>query len=209
VRERRQEPLHELGLLCVGELRHLIFELAQGGRHGQEITAWSRSRQPRPSPELCGPPGEDRVATHDRRGRSVRSTRDEHLPDERAPWRYRSRDYWQERADRIAPEVGAYVRELFDADDVLSMLRAVQATVTHLEKFPRERAAAACVRAQHFGCRSYGAIKSILRQGLDIEPLPSTTCTPVPQLAAPRFARSMSELLHRDAKQRRDDDDLN
>ena len=154
----------------------------------------------------AGTAGEDRVATHDRRGRSVRSTRDEHLPDERAPWRYRSRDYWQERADRIAPEVGAYVRELFDADDVLSMLRAVQATVTHLEKFPRERAAAACIRAQHFGCRNYGAIKNILRQGLDLEPLPSTTSAPAAQLAVPRFARSMSELLHRDVKRERDDD---
>ena len=41
-----------------------------------------------------------RVATHDRRGRTQRSTRDEHLPDQRAAWRHRSRDYWQERAER-------------------------------------------------------------------------------------------------------------
>jgi transposase len=150
---------------------------------------------------------EARVAMHDRRGRSTRSTQDEHLPDERAPWRHRSRDYWQDRADRIAPEVGAYVRALFDVDDVLSMLRAVQATVTHLEKFPRDRAVGACLRAQHYGSRSYGAIKNILRQGLDLEPLPTTTTPPAPQLASPRFARSMSELLHHTKKE--NDDELN
>ena len=88
---------------------------------------------------------------HDRRGRTARSTQDEHLPAERAPWRHRSRAYREDRADRIAPEVGAYVRAIFDSDDVLSMLRAVQATVTHLEKFPASRAVAACLRAQHFG----------------------------------------------------------
>ena len=37
-----------------------------------------------------------------------------------------------------------YARSVFDSDDVLSMLRTVQAIVTHLEGFPRERAAAAC-----------------------------------------------------------------
>lgn len=150
-----------------------------------------------------------RVATHDRRGRSPRSTRDEHLPDERAPWRHRSRDYWQERAEQLAPEVGVYIRALFDADDVLSMLRTVQSVVTHLEKFPRERAINACVRAQHFGATSFGAIKNILRQGLDLQPLPSTSATQAPQLPAPRFARSMSELLHNRNNKKENDDELN
>src|SRR5262249_7415197 len=43
--------------------------------------------------------------------------------------------------------------------------------VTHLETFPRERARAACLRAEHFGCYGYGTLKSILRRGLDLEPL--------------------------------------
>lgn len=137
-----------------------------------------------------------RVAMHDRRGRSARSTQDEHLPAERAPWRHRSRGYWEDRADRIAPEVGAYVRAVFDSDDVLSMLRAVQATVTHLEKFPASRAIAACLRAQHFGSYQYRTIKNILRDGLDLVPVTQTTSNSG-ALAAPRFARSVSELLHR------------
>jgi transposase len=134
-----------------------------------------------------------RVAMHDRRSRGPRSTQDEHLPAERAPWRHRSRAYWEQRADRIAPEVGAYVREVFDSDEVLSMLRTVQAMVTHLEKFPAARAAAACLRAQHYGSHKYGTIKNILRDGLDLTPLATSTSG---ALEAPRFARSVSELLH-------------
>jgi transposase len=136
-----------------------------------------------------------RVATHDRRGRSARSTCDEHLPEDRAPWRHRSRAYWEARADRIAPEVGAYVRAVFDSDDVLSMLRTVQAVVTHLEKFPVERAVATCMRAHHYGSYQYRTIKNILRDGLDLQPVAPTPPSGV--LAAPRFARPIGELFHR------------
>jgi transposase len=136
-----------------------------------------------------------RVAMHDRRGQSVRSTCDEHLPEERAPWRHRSRAYWEARADRIAIEVGAYIREVFDSDDVLSMLRTVQAIVTHLEKFPVERAVATCTRAQHYGSHRYCTIKNILRDGLDLQPVAPTQ--PSGALPAPRFARPIGELLHR------------
>ena len=60
---------------------------------------------------------------------------------------------------------------------------------------------------QLVGAHSYGAIKSILRQGLDLEPLsPALATTPTPQLASPRFARSMSELLHHITKKETDDE---
>jgi len=87
------------------------------------------------------------------------------------------------------------VREVFDSDDVLSMLRTVQSIVTHLEKFPRERATAACVRASHFRSYQYRTIKNILCAGLDL-----VAVTPTPPhgaLVAPRFARSIGELFHR------------
>ena len=138
---------------------------------------------------------ETRVATHQRRGSTTRSTNGAHLPEEREPWRHRSREFWQQRADRMSPEVGAYVRDLFDSDDVLSMLRTVQAVVTHLEGYPVERATKACARATHYGSRSYAAIKNILRQGLDLAPLPATTPT-APSLPCPRFARPIGELWH-------------
>lgn len=136
-----------------------------------------------------------RVAMHDRRGRTPRSTCDEHLPAERAPWRHRSRTYWEERANRIAPDVGAYIKEVFDSDDVLSMLRTVQAIVTHLEKFPVERAVATCRRASHYRSYKYGTIKNILRDGLDLVAVLPTQQSSV--LVAPRFARTISELFHR------------
>ena len=102
---------------------------------------------------------------------------------------------WENRADQIAPEVGAYVREVLDSDDVLSMVRVVQSMVTHLEKFPIERAIAACTRARHFGSYQSTTIKNILHRGLDLVPF-----TPKPTsgvLVAPRFARTINELFHR------------
>jgi hypothetical protein len=145
-----------------------------------------------------------RVATHPRRGDGPRSTLDDHLPPERSPLRHRSRAYWEERAEKLGGEVLGYVREVFDSDDVLSMLRTVQSVVTHLEKFPRERAVAACLRAQHYGSTSYGVIKNILRQGLDLAPLPAASTAPA--LTAPRFARPIGELLH---KNQENHDELN
>ena len=104
---------------------------------------------------------------HDR-GRTL----DEHLPQGRADLRHRGRGYWEERARRIGPDVLEYVRAVFDSDEVLSMLRQVQAIVTHVEKFPRDRAQAACRRANHYANFTYKGLKNILRQALDLEPLP-------------------------------------
>ena len=107
------------------------------------------------------------VATHSRTGSTVRSTIAAHLPAEREPWRHRSRAFWEARADAMAPEVGEYVRAVFDSDDVLDLIRVVQAIVMHLEKFPVERAVATCKRALHFAVFTYAVIKKILRDGLD------------------------------------------
>jgi hypothetical protein len=136
-----------------------------------------------------------RVATHDRRGPGHRSTVEMHLPEHRADLRHRSRSYWEERADRIGPDTGRFVREVFDSDDVLYLLRTVQAIVNHLERFPRERAEAACRRASHFGTFSYLGVKNILLRALDLEPLPAgAACIGFPQESF-RYARSAAELL--------------
>jgi hypothetical protein len=133
------------------------------------------------------------VALHDRKGPGPRSTIEEHLPEYRRDLRHRSRSYWEQRADAMGEEVGAYIREVFNTDDVLSQLRAVQAIVTHLETFPLRRAQAACARARHFGNHSYQAMKNILRRGLDLEPLSTTPAAPI--LSTPRFARKVTDLL--------------
>ena len=115
--------------------------------------------------------GDERLWTHARVPRGQRSMVEAHLPEGRRDLRHRSREHWLERAKAIGPETLLLVEEVFAADDVLSKLRAVQAIVTHLAKHPRERAEAAARRARHYDCRSYVAIRNILRQGLDLEPL--------------------------------------
>jgi transposase len=139
---------------------------------------------------------DERVATHPRSGSGDRSTNDLHLPDHRKDLRHRRREQWEERAAQIGEDVLAYVRAAFDQDDVLLRLRVVQAVVTHLEPFPKDRANRACARALAYGNFKVGAIKTILRNALDLEPLDETE-PPIPsaKLEAPRFARSIAELV--------------
>jgi transposase len=137
-----------------------------------------------------------RVIAHTRGVTAPREVYDLCLPPKRAELRHRTREFWEERAARIHPEVGEYMREVFDQDDVLSLLRRVQAMVVHLEGFPPERARAACARARYFGNYGYRGLKDILKQGLDLEPLPVLVVPAHGALTAPRFARSVQELLN-------------
>jgi hypothetical protein len=138
------------------------------------------------SDELC-------VAVHRPVRPGQRSTNEMHLPVGRRDLAKRSRSHWIKRAAGIGPEVKRYVNTLFGADEVLSQLRAVQAVVTHLETFPRERAVAACCRAEHFGCYSYQGIKNILRKGLDLEPWDAPE--PRDWATQSQFARRPAELF--------------
>jgi len=133
------------------------------------------------------------IWTHARVPRGTRSTVQEHLPDHRRDLRHRGRDHWTSLAQRIGPDVLRLIERIFSADDVLLQLRRVQAIVTHLETFPVTRANAAARRALHFGCLDYRSIKNILRQGLDLLPLPekSTRAWSV----GSRFARKPTDSL--------------
>ncbi len=117
------------------------------------------------------------IDTHERKSKGVRSTKEAHLPKGRADHRHRSRPFWEHRASFLGDEVRDYVIAVFDSDQVVYQLRAVQSIVTHLEQFPIERARAACRRALHFGCFTYRGIKDILLAGLDLLPLPTATDT--------------------------------
>ncbi|MCZ7678722.1 MAG: IS21 family transposase [Sandaracinaceae bacterium] len=138
---------------------------------------------------------DDRVATHSRRGPGRRSTHEEHLPEHRRDLRHRTRSYWEERAAAMGDEVATLVREVFDSDDVLYQMRAVQAIVGFLEGYPVERARATCARASFYGITSYGGIKQILVRALDREPLPNAITPKVGELDAPRFARNVGDLI--------------
>jgi len=136
-----------------------------------------------------------RVATHARGKPGERVTEDQHLPKGRRDYRHRSREHWVERASVLGEDVARYIEEVFDSDDVLLQLRAVQQIVTHLETFPLERAQAACIRASYYGNYRYGGIKNILKKALDLEPLPRVVLPASEQTEKPRFARDVRELL--------------
>ena len=150
---------------------------------GQELWALCR-----PHSVMLQLQSEQHVHTHGRAERGQRRTVDGHLPEHRRDLRHRSSSYWLERARYMGEEVERLAQAIFDADDVLHQLRRVQAVVTHLETYPRERARNAARRALHFGCLDYRGIKSILRKGLDLEPLPEET-TARDWARGSRFAR--------------------
>ncbi len=135
---------------------------------------------------------DERVATHEVKGPSHRSTDEHHLPEHRSAYRHRTREYWEEQAAALGEDVLTYVAEIFEAEDVLLQLRKVQGIVTHLKGFPAERANAACRRASFYCNYSTRGIKDILRKGLDFEPLPDVLLPSHGRLAEPRFARPPS-----------------
>jgi len=136
---------------------------------------------------------DEHLWTHARVARGQRSTIQEHLPEHRRDLRHRSREHWILRAKAIGADVERLVETIFAADDVLLTLRRVQAVVTHLESFPPSRATAAAKRALHFECTDYRGIKSILRQGLDLAPLPDERKRA--WSTGSRFAREPTESL--------------
>ncbi len=139
---------------------------------------------------------DDRVATHGRNDPGKRSTTEAHLPEGRRELRHRSRGYWEKRAAKLGSQVGNYMREVFDSDDVLSRLGAVQKMVLLLERVPPERACAACARASFYSNYEVRALRTILAKGLDQEPLPTAVIPAEQPQDAPRYARKLSELLH-------------
>ncbi len=141
--------------------------------------------------------GDVRVRTHNRiAGKGQKSIHTEDLPYGRRELRERSQEHWLMRARQIAPEVERYIGEIFAQDDVLSMLRRVQAVVALLEKHPKGRAVAACERARHYGSYTYQSVRDILRRGLDLEPLRNLSLfSSDGSAAAYRYARDPKEFV--------------
>lgn len=154
---------------------------------------WLRARGQ--SIELFGPAG--RVAAHSRARPGTRQTDPAHLPPDREAWAHRDRPYWEDRAAKIGPTVLSLVSDIFEADKVQLQLRAVQAIVTTLEKVPTERAEATARRARFYRSLSVGAVKEILRNGLDLQPLPGALVPTHGVLTAHRFARLPSSFTPR------------
>lgn len=118
------------------------------------------------------------------------------LPPGRADYRHRDPEWWQARADELHPDVGEYIRRVFESDRELSQLRTVQAMLGLLPKYPVERAAAACRRADFYGNYSYVGLKRILTEGLDLLPLPTLVDPKLGVLSDPTYARNPLEYLN-------------
>lgn len=134
------------------------------------------------------------VARHDRRGDTLYSTIDEHLPAERVAQRHRDAAFWIARARHMGPDVEALANEIIGLGGPINPIRQVMAIVGLLERHPSDRANGAARRARHFGIRKYREIAEMLRQGLDFQPLPpELPLGPLPP--NPRFARDLSTML--------------
>jgi Mu transposase, C-terminal domain/Integrase core domain len=131
------------------------------------------------------------VATHPRAPRpGARVTQPDHLPPEKIPGAFWTRESCRALAAEVGPATMALVDTLL-ADPVLDRLPRVIRVLKLRERVGSPRLEAACVRALHFGDLTYRTLKRMLDQRLEAEPLP-VNFAPMP---ACMFVRTAAELL--------------
>ena len=107
------------------------------------------------------------VAVHTRLFRAgSRTTLDDHLPPNAAAWKMRDPQWCLTQSQTIGSACHELVLQLF-ADKVLNNLRAVQGILRLKETYGDSRLEAACQRALDYNNLRYGAVKTILKKGLD------------------------------------------
>jgi transposase len=131
------------------------------------------------------------VATHPRATRAgARITHPDHLPPEKVPGAFWTR----ETCRTLAAEVGPATAQLVDtllADAVLDRLPRVIRVLKLHQRVGPSRLEAACARALHFGDLTYRTLTRILDGGLEAQALP-----PIPtSVPACTFVRTAEELL--------------
>ena len=115
--------------------------------------------------------GSELICTHEKLAeRGSRSTRVEHYPEYKRAFFENPPERCLERAKGIGEHCGRVVETLL-GDRVQDRLRSVHALLGLERQCGGERLEAACERALHYGDGSYRRIQSILRAGLDQEPL--------------------------------------
>jgi hypothetical protein len=136
-----------------------------------------------------------RVATHERAAKGSARTNDAHLPETRRDYRHRDPAHWRERALAVHSDVAAYIEEVFASDAVQNQVTKVAAMVGLFEDAGLERARSTCRRASFYGNYTYNGVKTILRDRLDLQPLPVAMVVDPLENGHPKFARSLAQFL--------------
>jgi transposase len=134
------------------------------------------------------------IATHSRATEiGQRLTHPDHLPPHKLPGLLLSREAVQAQATTIGAATTEMVKRMLD-DPTLDRLPTAGRVVRLAERkeVGTERLEAACKRALAFDEVSYRAVKGILSEGLEKQPLEPVGLSPV---TASRFVRPASELL--------------
>ena len=113
-----------------------------------------------------------RVAVHPRRGSQRFSTLDEHMPKAHQAHRQWSPGRFMNWAQTIGPATLAVVKhQLTDRPHPEHGYRACLGLLKQARSYGPERLEAACARALAIGAPQYRSVSSILKQGLDQQPL--------------------------------------
>jgi transposase len=125
-----------------------------------------------------------------------RATIEDHLPPEHLAYKRRDPQWCLAQAKRVGSSCHALVERLF-AHKVLENLRAAQSVCALARRFGDRRLDAACQRALAFDDPRYRTVKTILDNGIDLEPRREQAFD---RLAASytgsgRFSRDTSKLL--------------
>lgn len=130
------------------------------------------------------------VATHPRAQHpGERLTHPDHLPPEKVPGAFWTRELCQALAGEVGAATAQFVATLL-ADPVVDRHARVVRVLQLRDTVGDERLELACARALRFGDLTYVTLKRILDQGLEAEPPPVPAAVP-----ARTFVRTATELL--------------
>jgi len=137
----------------------------------------------------------ERIATHPRATRKGEwSTLPDHLPPTKLQGLLVHPQLIRARARTIGPNTEEVIERLL-GDRPLDRLRTAQAILRLGEREGAERLEAACRRSIAYDEIRYATIKGILKNGLDLEPLPATDLRPGPLPKTAIFARTVPEIV--------------
>jgi transposase len=116
------------------------------------------------------------------------------FPPEKLAYSMQTPSWCRQRAAEIGPSIGEFVEVLL-SDRVLDRLRGVQGLLRSVDRYGADRLDAACRRALACDALAVRSVETILKRGLDSEPLPLDLEPPPPVGSAPAYARTFFDLF--------------